>query len=354
MKEYKKRFSYLKKVKQASGLSYIKILLDFYKAKKAYGVSIKNYYEYEFERQDTDFKNSFLHARTKSKFLKILNPHKYRFIARNKYLAHILLENLAIPTAKLYFYYDPSIKCVNEKTANDYNSVLNLLKKYNIKEVVVKTTESFHGEGVVVYKDIIIEEDTCFFVKFDDTQYRLRELLGKSPLVFESYINQTKQMQSLNASSVNTLRFMTTLYPDGHVELVNVFIKIGRGNSCVDNAGEGGNVDAAIDLETGTIKYVIKFDGIRKITPITNHPDSNNIIEGVCIENWEEIKKNILDFQSRIPFIRVIGWDVALTDSGPIIVEINDYWDELGQLFLRKGWYNEIKSCYDSWAKYLE
>ncbi len=53
-----------------------------------------------------------------------------------------------------------------------------------------------------------------------------------------------------------------------------------------------------------------------------------------------------------MPFLRAIGWDIAITDQGPVVVEINDFWDETGQLFVRKGWKPEIENCYQEWEKY--
>ena len=64
---------------------------------------------------------------------------------------------------------------------------------------------------------------------------------------------------------------MTTLYPNGEAQIIAAFIKIGRAGN---NAGDGGNVDACIDVESGMIKYAVRYDGWRKISNIEKHPDS--------------------------------------------------------------------------------
>ena len=52
------------------------------------------------------------------------------------------------------------------------------------------------------------------------------------------------------------------------------------------------------------------------------------------IENWEGIKQQVLNFQRLIPFVKAAGWDIAITDEGPVVIEVNDIWDRTEQLFL--------------------
>jgi hypothetical protein len=186
---------------------------------------------------------------------------------------------------------------------------------------------------------------------FNGKEELLSNVLGKYSLLFEGLVEQTKQFAQLNESSVNTVRFMTTLYPDGEARIITTFIKIGRVGKCVDNAGDGGNVDVCVDIETGEIKYAIQYDGWRKIKDIECHPDSGNQLNGIVIENWENIKADVIKFQQAFPYCKAAGWDIAITDEGPLVIEVNDFWDRTGQYFIRKGWRNEIKDCYKAWRK---
>lgn len=64
------------------------------------------------------------------------------------------------------------------------------------------------------------------------------------------------------------------------------------------------------------------------------------------------IVEAVKNYQARIPYLKTIGWDVALTDDGPVIIEINNWWDTTGQLFIGKGWHKQVKECYDAWVAY--
>ena len=144
---------------------------------------------------------------------------------------------------------------------------------------------------------------------------------------------------------------MTTLYPDGTARVIATWMKFGRVGKCVDNAGSGGNVDAAVDVETGRIYNVVQFDGWRKTKEIESHPDSGTQLNGVYIDNWQSIKEEVIKFQQAFPYCKAPGWDIAITDNGPVVIEVNDFWDRTGQYFIRRGWRNEIRECYMAWQK---
>lgn len=325
---------------------------DYKKLRDLKGLTKDEYYEFEFEKRSDDFRKSFLGLNEQRYYLDYLNPLRYYSLARNKYMAHKMLENTGVKKSMLYCYYMPEARFIaSEENAADILGVVRVLKAKNVKECVIKTTESSHGDNVWVIKAIEYQENDAVMTRFDGQLIKLSEVLGDEPLIFESVVRQTKQFSAFNESSVNTVRFMTTLWPDGSAKVIATFIKIGRAGRCVDNAGGGGNVDVCVDTTTGEIKYAIQFDGWRKIKDIEKHPDSGNQLNGVVIENWDAIKTEVIKFQQAFPYCKAAGWDIAITDEGPVVIEVNDFWDRTGQFFIRRGWRNEIRECYLAWQK---
>ena len=337
-----------------SGRNWMSLILYVVRLKKTRRFNLTEIHDNELDLMGKEYESSFLNWEEQKKYLELLNPRKYYILARNKYLTHITLEALGIKAkSRLICYYNPESMGDNITVANSVRSVLQILKREGLKEFVVKTTESSHGDNVWVIKDISYgSTEDADLLKFDNTSVRLSDLLKKEPLIFESLITQTEQMKSFNPSSVNTLRFMTTLYPDGEAQIIAVFLKIGRSGKCVDNAGSGGNVDSGINIENGEIINPTIFSACRDLTPIDVHPDSGVLLRGVKIENWEKITKKVIDFQKKFPFVKAAGWDIALTQTGPVIIEVNDMWDRIGQLFIGRGWKKEILDCYNAWKKY--
>lgn len=342
----------LKKIVDYSSKSVFFILFDFWKLNRIKGITTEEYFQFELERQDSEFRNSFLGVNEQRYYLDYLNPKKYYILARNKYITHKILENTGIGKTELYCYYHPEGNVLqSDDIGNKLQSVIKILKDKNVSKCVVKTTESSSGKDVLVVNQITYMNDDCILHLFDDTEMNLSDLLTDIPLIFENVIEQTGQLASLNESSVNTLRFMTTLHPNGEAKVIGIFIRIGRIGKCVDNAGSGGNVDACVDIETGKVKYPVQFDDWRKIKYITHHPDNGNLIDGIVIDNWESIKRQVKDFQKSFPFIKAAGWDIAITEDGPIVIEVNDMWDRTGQYFIKKGWRKEIRECYFDWKE---
>lgn len=325
----------------------ISIMLDYYKLYRKKRLLMSEYYEYEFEKCTKEFRESFLGWAEQGYYLKTLNPVKYYTLARNKYLAHLCLEKAGIPMPKLLGYYNPYQTHANEDFAKQ------LLKLQEEKKIpfVIKATESSHGEGVYVVESVTSDND-IYLNLINGKRITLSKVLThKDELIVESLIKQTKQFNSFNKTSVNTVRFMTTLYPSGEAKVIATFIKIGRNGAYVDNAGAGGNIDANVDVETGEINKVITFSGFRNTCKTECHPDSGMKLEGTIIENWETIKAKVISYQKAFPFVKAVGWDIAITDEGPIVIEVNDSWDRTGQLFIQRGWRNEIKDCFKAWDK---
>ncbi len=321
--------------------------LELYDTK---GLTIEEYRDFEFERQDEAFRRSFLGLNEQRYYLDLLNPKKYYILSRNKYVAHRVLENVGVRMPELYAYYSPEgyVPFSNE-VVSDCAALAALLNRKQVSSCVVKATEGAHGDHVTVVNDIEYTDGDCNLVLYDGDKTSLSSILGKEPLLFESVVKQTTQMAAFNQQSVNTIRIMTVLMPDGQAHVIAAWFKLGHKGSCVDNAGNGGNIDGCVDVTTGEMKYAVQFDGFRKVKEVERHPDSNIQINGVRIEGWETVKSQVIAFQQAFPFCKAAGWDIAITDDGPVVIEVNDMWDRTGQLFTRHGWRDDIRDCYMKW-----
>ena len=330
----------------------LSVLFDIVSLYWGKGISFREYYNMEFEKQPTSFRDSFLGFSEERHYLQVLNPIKYYELSYNKYLTHKVLEDTGVRTAELYCLYQPDgLVCGSSEIANDVKGICRILKEKQVSSCVIKEPEGSHGSGVTVIKHIEYTDDNAVMTRFDDSTVMLSDRLKKTPLIFESLVKQTKQFADFNDSSVNTVRFMTLLHPNGDAEVIYTWIRIGRPGRCVDNAGDGGNLDARINPETGEIQFVKQFDGWRNMKEIDVHPDNGHQLNGVIIQNWNAIKEEIIRYQQAFPYCRAAGWDIAITDDGPVVLEINDRWDTTGQYFIQHGWREEIRNCYLEWKK---
>ena len=350
IKRWWKTFKWVTKYPNISTGMRVHVFFDYLSLYRKKGLTHDEYKDFEFEKQSDEFRQTFLGLNEQRYYLDYLNPIKYYSLARNKYLTHKILENTGVRKAELYCYYQPEGKVIaSDEIANNTQDVYRILKKKHVAQCVVKTTESSHGDNVYVVNHIDYGNDDCIITLFNNEIVKFSDIIGETPLIFESVIRQTAQFASFNESSVNTIRFMTVLYPDNKARLAGIWMKFGRAGRCVDNAGSGGNVDACVDMTEGEIKYVTEFNGWRNVKAISHHPDTGTLLEGVKIEKWNDIVEQVLHFQECFPYCKAAGWDIAITDEGPIVIEVNDFWDRTGQFFIRRGWRNEIRDCYLAW-----
>ena len=124
-------------------------------------------------------------------------------------------------------------------------------------------------------------------------------------------------MGRFHPSSVNSLRIRTFRFDD-RVEILPSNMRIGRGSSVVDNTGQGG-ISAAID-EKGCIFTACDETG----TLFEVHPDSGERIIGERVPCWEDAVFFAKCLALVVPCVRYVGWDLALTDSGWVMIEGND------------------------------
>jgi len=100
--------------------------------------------------------------------------------------------------------------------------------------------------------------------------------------------------------------------------------KVATGGNPQDNfhQGETGNLLAKIDLQTGRVESLVgagwPWPEVRE-----RHPDSGATVAGFVIPDWHEAVALTLEAATAFPGARVQGWDVALTDRGPVLLELN-------------------------------
>lgn len=145
--------------------------------------------------------------------------------------------------------------------------------------------------------------------------------------VVEAFIKQHPEMCKLSPTSVNSLRFVTfssnttPVTPDGKmVDIAYSIVRFGREGSIVDNLHSGGMV-ANVDLETGCLAT----DGADRNGDMwITHPDTGVTIKGFQVPYFEEARAMVMDAITTRKVEGYIGWDIAISENGPMLLEVND------------------------------
>lgn len=137
--------------------------------------------------------------------------------------------------------------------------------------------------------------------------------------IAEELLVQHPDLHALHPGSVNTVRMITYLDESSDtVHRLARVLRIGNG-AAIDNFASGG-MYTLLD-EHGIAMY----PGVDKTgTGYASHPVSGVRIEGFAVPNLDVVEELVEVAARRIPGARYVGWDIAVTASGAVLIEAND------------------------------
>lgn len=174
--------------------------------------------------------------------------------------------------------------------------------------VFAKPVAAFGGTGV---ERIETNEST----DFDALYKRLQD--GKQFLVEQAVI-QHDELNRLCPSSVNTLRIVT-LNTTEKSNFLYALLRVGSGDNYVDNISSGGMYTLISD--DGTLHFPAFCD--KTGLYYDEHPVTHTKYQGFTIPMFREAVDICLKAAQVKPGLAYIGWDVAITPDGPVLIEGN-------------------------------
>jgi len=259
----------------------------------------KTYYE-EYDRYDFAHKNdaerrAYITDDYRNRVCRRINDPHQQALIMDKYRTAMLLKD----------YYGR--RFIQVKEEGDRAAFVSFGNE--VGELVAKPVCDCGGRGIRFFRKMESADWNHFF---DELMQERR------PFIVEELIHQDPFMSGYNPTSVNTIR-INTFQHKGIVRRFTSIIKTGRQNRFVDNGAQGG-VMALVDSETG----MVVTDAVDDMGhTFTTHPDSGLPFKGVQIPRWDEIKKVTTEMALMLPKLTFVGWDMALTPAGWVVVEGN-------------------------------
>ncbi len=152
---------------------------------------------------------------------------------------------------------------------------------------------------------------------------RLAEQSRDHPIVLQRCLEPHPLMRTLAPDAISTIRCVTYESPAGEARLLRAMVRIPMAGMIVDNMNAGGTI-ASIDPETGRLSSCIAWsNGLLRRSAVL--PGTGIPVEGVAMPLWSEARRIALDAQraAGLPFL---GWDLAVCEGGPILLEANIRW----------------------------
>ena len=193
--------------------------------------------------------------------------------------------------------------------------------------VVVKPVRGSGGRGVRVVSgpDIVASVEAA----------------GSGVLVQE-LITGARDWAGSSERCLNTVRLVVLRLDDGSPLLAGAVHRFGTAASgFVDNVSAGG-LCSRIDLDDGRLGPAVGLPRRAERVEHDVHPDTGRRLTGATVPQWQQVRELALDLMAHFPEADHVGWDVCLSDRGPLVVEGNGSMPNLNVLqfsgpFLQDG-----------------
>lgn len=139
--------------------------------------------------------------------------------------------------------------------------------------------------------------------------------------VVEDSIEQHPDMARLYPLSVNSMRIVTIIGDDKQPHIVYIVCKMGNSGKYVDNM-ENGGLACPVDPETGIMTEAANTS---VLTYYEEHPYTGVKLRGYQLPYVKEAVELAKQAAMEVPEMGFLGWDVAITPTGPVIIEGNNY-----------------------------
>lgn len=291
--DYARMNQFVDLISKNSGKPKWYIRLDIFKNFLQRGIGYTDYFRGDYIHLTKEEKKTFVTTKSFYQLISYLNDEKYEIILHDK-----LLFNA--------FYHEYlGRNYLNLKTCS-YEEFENFVQDRQV--IFAKTCVGEGGHGV---SRVIIDSNTNIKKLYQD-------LIQKKQFLIEEAIIQCDAVNEINPNAVNCFR-VVTLYKDGEVTILNNAFRINQDQSeiigCTNDLYFSLNEEGIIDSNV-----IDDYGNIYKEHPLTKKKFSEVKIPNVK-EAFELCKRAAL----KLPQVRYIGWDIAFTNQGPILIEGNEY-----------------------------
>lgn len=168
--------------------------------------------------------------------------------------------------------------------------------------------------------------------------------------VLQARLENHPELVRLSATqALQTVRVISFIDATGNCRILHAHFKPITGLHLSDTFLEGliGNVEALVSLVDGRLQSANRIAGTGAgVMDVPIHPLTGLTFTGFQLPLWQEACQLVVDTAPKFLPLRAIGWDVALTPQGPVILEGNSQWDPPNQHGCIPMLYDQLRMCH--------
>jgi hypothetical protein len=290
---------------------------------------------------------------------------RYQSLYENKLVFNRYFSSFGLPLATIYGVFDPGVgRSVEGQSLQTEAELGEFIQRFGVDGFVFKPAEGVKGHQIVVLTGAAPgEPDT--FLSLSGERYNAAALVAvardtaalklQSPdsnvssFLIEERIRPHPELAELVGPTLCSVRVVTIIGLDGSPKIVGSIYKLQPKPVGVDHLIHGA-LGCWVDPDTGALGPGRNRAGYEffSLVPGTDRP-----FVGYRLPCWSEVKGVALQAAAAFPWARGIGWDIGISDRGPVIIEGNARWSpSLVQLPAPRGLMDgELKAVYDALRK---
>lgn len=321
----------LQQLAEATQTNPMQIVRDF--ASLAFGPGKVNFNDYVrlrlFDRaywSECDRRSVVGQRRNRDLGVEINYRHDWYGLVGDKIASIAYLSAYGLPTSKIAAIVTPRLTKAARHILRDRESLRDFLARAEVYPLFGKPVDGYQSLGSIALRRPHPERGELEMIdgnaiSFDEfVADVLRHYDGG--YLFEHFLTPHQDAIKLHGERLGTARILTLSDGDG-ARIFRASWKIPAGPNMADNFWRSGNLLAKLDLATGTIERAVADTGLDMV--LTNHhPDTGTALLGASIPCWAQLQEVALEGARLLRHIPMIGWDIAATAQGPVIVEMNE------------------------------
>lgn len=300
------------------------------------------YYVYGFDRAGVDTGSYFPYPSFRSlrddRNHKLGNtPFNYICLLDDKFVFSQLLHSFGFPTPRVVALCDPEwVVWTDSGRREPLRAIASRTK--NIDGFCKPVTGS-QGKGAFPLQ---VRAGTLWSgpdpLTIEDFKARL-----DGRFLLQERIRQHEGMAALHPESLNTMRVIT-FNNGGRVQVFSAAQRMGTRGRSVDNWTAGG-ILVGVDLETGRLCA----DGFYKPGyggKVQKHPQTGITFQGFTIPYFQDAMQLVCRLHEYLYGIHSVGWDIAIRENGPVVIEGNPEWDGAVPMALEPDFKRRLLAMY--------
>ena len=257
-----------------------------------YGIGYTDYLKGDYINLTNEQKSTYVTTKSFYKLLRYLNDPKYNATMSDKIVFNKIFDK----------YLGRKWIDLRVTSLDEFDKFLK-----NKKYVFAKPPKDFGGHGI----------EKIDIKNIDNIEELYNRLKEKQLNLVEEEIIQHEELDKLNPYAVNSFRIVTLVKDNKAYILANAL----RFN--IDEEIATGCNDAYMRLnEKGQVSSRV-VDDVANI--YEEHPKTKVKFKSLKIPFVKESFEMVLKAALEVPEVRYVGWDIAITKNGPVIVEGNEY-----------------------------